>query len=103
MTFSSRVLKNSSLMAVRRAEFPETTRTGRPCTLDKDLPPASRDRYEGRQRLFKQPARPLKIVHLDTGVNLRGGQRPLLKLARLLRQRGHRQIIVCRDSSLRSE
>lgn len=43
--------------------------------------------------------RPLKIVHVDTGLNLRGGQRQLLKLARLLRQRGHRQIIVCREES----
>jgi len=41
----------------------------------------------------------LKIVHVDTGMSLRGGQRQLLKLARLLRQRGHGQIIVCRDES----
>ena len=44
-------------------------------------------------------SRPLKIVHVDTGLSLRGGQRQLLKLARLLRQRGHGQIIVCREES----
>jgi glycosyltransferase involved in cell wall biosynthesis len=43
--------------------------------------------------------RPLKIVHVDTGLSLRGGQRQLLKLAGLLRQRGHGQIIVCREES----
>jgi len=44
-------------------------------------------------------SRPLKIVHVDTGLSLRGGQRQLLKLARLLRQRGHDQMIVCREES----
>jgi glycosyltransferase involved in cell wall biosynthesis len=44
-------------------------------------------------------ARPLKIAHVDIGLSLRGGQRQLLKLARGLRQRGHGQIIVCRDES----
>jgi glycosyltransferase involved in cell wall biosynthesis len=44
-------------------------------------------------------SRPLKIVHVDTGLSLRGGQCQLLKLARLLRQRGHGQIIVCREES----
>ena len=44
-------------------------------------------------------SRPLKIVHVDTGLSLRGGQRQLLNLARLLRQRGHGQIIVCREES----
>jgi glycosyltransferase involved in cell wall biosynthesis len=41
----------------------------------------------------------LKIVHVDTGLSLRGGPRQLLNLARLLRQRGHSQIIVCREES----
>ncbi|HEY1208398.1 MAG TPA: glycosyltransferase, partial [Terracidiphilus sp.] len=41
----------------------------------------------------------MKIVHVDTGLSLRGGQRQLLNLARLLRQRGHGQIIVCREES----
>jgi glycosyltransferase involved in cell wall biosynthesis len=41
------------------------------------------------------PTRPLAIAHFDTGLNLRGGQRQLLILARILRQRGHRQIIIC--------
>jgi len=44
-------------------------------------------------------SRPLKIAHIDIGLSLRGGQRQLLKLARELRQRGHGQIIVCRDES----
>ena len=44
-------------------------------------------------------SRPLKIVHVDTGLSLRGGQRQLLKLARGLRQRGHGQVIVCREES----
>jgi glycosyltransferase involved in cell wall biosynthesis len=43
--------------------------------------------------------RPLKIVHLDTGRGLRGGQRQLLLLARGLRRRGHAQLIVCADGS----
>ena len=43
--------------------------------------------------------RPLKIAHVDTGLSLRGGQRQLLQLARRLRQRGHGQIIVCREES----
>jgi glycosyltransferase involved in cell wall biosynthesis len=41
----------------------------------------------------------LKIAHIDVGLNLRGGQRQLLRLARGLRQRGHRQIIICREES----
>jgi glycosyltransferase involved in cell wall biosynthesis len=42
---------------------------------------------------------PLKIVHLDTGLGLRGGQRQLLLLARKLRDRGHTQLIVCPEGS----
>jgi glycosyltransferase involved in cell wall biosynthesis len=42
---------------------------------------------------------PLKIVHLDTGRQLRGGQRQLLLLARGLRRRGHNQVIVCEEES----
>jgi glycosyltransferase involved in cell wall biosynthesis len=41
--------------------------------------------------------RALNIAHVDAGLSLRGGQRQLLKLARGLRQRGHNQIIVCRE------
>ena len=44
-------------------------------------------------------SKPLKIAHVDTGLSLRGGQRQLLILARRLRQRGHGQIIVCREAS----
>jgi glycosyltransferase involved in cell wall biosynthesis len=41
----------------------------------------------------------MKIVHLDTGLALRGGQRQLLRLAQGLRQHGHTQFIVCPDAS----
>lgn len=41
----------------------------------------------------------LKIVHLDTGRDLRGGQRQLLLLARGLRARGHEQLISCPEGS----
>ena len=41
----------------------------------------------------------LKIIHLDTGIELRGGQQQLLFLARGLRQRGHEQLIVCPETS----
>jgi len=41
----------------------------------------------------------LRIVHVDSGPNLRGGQRQLLGLARGLRERGHCQLIVCREAS----
>jgi glycosyltransferase involved in cell wall biosynthesis len=44
-------------------------------------------------------SRPLKIAHIDIGPSLRGGQRQLMKLARGLRERGHAQIIVCREES----
>ncbi|MHB8654223.1 MAG: glycosyltransferase family 4 protein [Terriglobia bacterium] len=36
----------------------------------------------------------LKIVHLDTGADLRGGQQQLLMLARGLRNHGHQQLIA---------
>ena len=42
---------------------------------------------------------PLRIVHLDTGEELRGGQRQMLLLARELRERGHEQHIVCPEGS----
>jgi len=41
----------------------------------------------------------LKVVHLDTGQELRGGQRQLLRLAAGLRARGHEQLIVCPEGS----
>jgi glycosyltransferase involved in cell wall biosynthesis len=41
----------------------------------------------------------MKIVHVDTGVELRGGQRQLLLLADGLRRGGHEQLIVCPDGS----
>lgn len=41
----------------------------------------------------------MKIVHLDTGLALRGGQRQLLRLAQGLRQRGHTQLVVCPEGS----
>ncbi len=42
---------------------------------------------------------PLRIAHIDTGVELRGGQRQLLLLASGLRDRGHKQVIVCPNGS----
>jgi glycosyltransferase involved in cell wall biosynthesis len=44
-------------------------------------------------------ARSLRIVHLDTGRELRGGQRELLTLALGLMRRGHSQIIVAPEGS----
>ena len=41
----------------------------------------------------------LKIAHIDTGLTLRGGQRQMLMVAQGLRERGHEQIIVCREGS----
>lgn len=42
----------------------------------------------------------LKIIHLDTGEDLRGGQHQLLMLARGLAARGHHQLIVTLDGTL---
>ena len=44
-----------------------------------------------------QPGR--RIAHVDTGLEMRGGQVQLLMLARGLRARGHRQWIVCPEGS----
>ena len=41
----------------------------------------------------------VRIIHLDTGKELRGGQRQLLSLSRGLRARGHEQLIVCPEGS----
>jgi glycosyltransferase involved in cell wall biosynthesis len=41
----------------------------------------------------------LTIAHIDTGRDFRGGQDLLLSLARGLKQRGHRQVIVCPKGS----
>jgi L-malate glycosyltransferase len=41
----------------------------------------------------------LTIAHIDTGKDYRGGQDLLLSLARGLKQRGHRQVIVCPEDS----
>ncbi len=41
----------------------------------------------------------LRIAHIDTGQDLRGGQRQLLLLARGLRARGHQQLLVCPEDS----
>jgi len=41
----------------------------------------------------------VRVVHIDTGLELRGGQIQLLLLARGLRARGHEQTIVCPESS----
>ncbi len=42
----------------------------------------------------------LRIVHLDSANDLRGGQHQLLLLARGLDRRGHRQLIVCPEGSM---
>lgn len=45
----------------------------------------------------------MKIIHIDTGRDFRGGQDALLRLAAGLRLRGHRQLIACpRESPLAS-
>jgi glycosyltransferase involved in cell wall biosynthesis len=41
----------------------------------------------------------LRIVHIDTGRDLRGGQRQLLLLAEGMREAGHAQVIVCPEGS----
>ncbi len=41
----------------------------------------------------------MKILHVDTGKELRGGQGQLLLLARGLEKRGHAQTIVCPEGS----
>jgi glycosyltransferase involved in cell wall biosynthesis len=41
----------------------------------------------------------VKVVHIDTGKELRGGQRQLLLLASGLRDRGHEQLVVCPEGS----
>jgi glycosyltransferase involved in cell wall biosynthesis len=41
----------------------------------------------------------LKIAHIDTGKDFRGGQDLLLSLARGLKRRGHSQVIVCPKGS----
>jgi glycosyltransferase involved in cell wall biosynthesis len=45
----------------------------------------------------------LKIAHIDAGKDFRGGQDLLLCLARGLKQRGHRQVIVCPEGSALAE
>jgi glycosyltransferase involved in cell wall biosynthesis len=44
------------------------------------------------------PETALSIAHIDTGLELRGGQRQLLLLAHGLRQRGHSQLVVCAEA-----
>jgi len=41
----------------------------------------------------------MRIVHVDTGAELRGGQQQVLLLAHGLANRGHDQLIVCPDGS----
>lgn len=42
----------------------------------------------------------LRILHIDTGMELRGGQQQILLLARGLRLRGHAQLIACPEGSV---
>jgi len=46
------------------------------------------------------PTTYLRVMHIDTGKELRGGQRQLLLLASGLRERGHKQLVVCTEDSL---
>jgi len=41
----------------------------------------------------------MRIVHVDTGSEMRGGQQQILLLARGLAERGHQQVLVCPDGS----
>lgn len=41
----------------------------------------------------------MRILHIDTGMEMRGGQKQLLLLARGLARRGHEQVIACRTGS----
>ena len=41
----------------------------------------------------------LRVVHLDTGKELRGGQHQLMLLAGALRERGYEQLLVCPEDS----
>jgi len=41
----------------------------------------------------------LKVVHIDTGMEMRGGQEQMLRLARKLRERGCEQLLVCPEGS----
>jgi glycosyltransferase involved in cell wall biosynthesis len=45
----------------------------------------------------------MRIVHIDTGRELRGGQRQLLRLALGLRARGHEQLVVCPEGTALEE
>ena len=47
-----------------------------------------------------RPTTYLRVMHIDTGQELRGGQRQLLLLACGLRERGHEQLVVCPEGSL---
>ena len=52
---------------------------------------------------WRQVVQAVEVIHIDTGKELRGGQRQLLLLARGLEKRGHRQLVVCpEDSALQS-
>jgi glycosyltransferase involved in cell wall biosynthesis len=45
----------------------------------------------------------MRIVHIDTGRELRGGQRQLLRLALGLRGRAHEQLVVCPEGAALEE
>jgi glycosyltransferase involved in cell wall biosynthesis len=45
----------------------------------------------------------MKIVHIDTGKEMRGGQHQIMLLAEGLCQRGHEQLIVCPEGSALEE
>jgi len=67
-------------------------RTARPTTYD--LRPTPDPTYPLRSTTY------LRVMHIDTGKELRGGQQQLLLLASGLRERGHEQLVVCPEGSL---
>ena len=52
-----------------------------------------------RRTVAPRPAIMLSIFHLDTGMELRGGQRQLLLLAERLQERKHQQVVACPEGS----
>lgn len=57
--------------------------------------------HSGGSPVYHLPPTPcLKVMHIDTGKELRGGQMQLLLLAGGLRERGHEQLVVCPEDSL---
>ena len=58
-----------------------------------------REEWNGRRSTPCENRTTLSLIHIDTARDFRGGQQALLALARGLRERGHRQLIVTHSSS----